>query len=149
MALLVSKVEVWAGDLPDQAGGLARVLEALVDGGADLECVIGRRRPEEPGSGEVFVTPIKSKKAQTAAQSVGLARTDIATLRIEGPDKPGLGARMMRAVAEGGVNVRGISALVLGNKFVAYMGFDNPADLAAAMKALKTVNGAKKPARRR
>jgi predicted amino acid-binding ACT domain protein len=74
------------------------------------------------------------------------------TLRVEGTDRPGLGSKITRAIADAGVNVRGVSAAVIGNKFVAYIGLDSDADATTAAKALKSVNAggaAKKPASKR
>lgn len=148
MALAVTKVDVWAGDIPDQPGGLSSVLGALADAGADLECVIARRQPDKPGKGVVFVSPVKGKKAQDAARGAGLKpAANIGTVRVEGPDRPGAGSRFVRAIADAGINVRGVSAAVIGNKFVAYIGVDGAADAAKAAQAVKKVNGAaKKPA---
>jgi hypothetical protein len=141
MALKVTKVDVWAGEMQDQAGALARLLETLAGARASVECCIARRQPDKPGSGVAFVSPVKGKKAQDAARAAGIVpAANIATLRVEGPDKPGLGAKMTRAVADAGVNMRGLSAAVIGNKFVAYFGFDNPDDAAKAAKALKSVD---------
>jgi hypothetical protein len=140
MVLKVTKVEVWAAEMQDQPGGLAGILEPLAGAGASLQCVIARRRADKPGSGVVFITPIKGKKVLAAAQSAGInCAATIPTLRVEGPDKPGLGARMMRAIADAGINVRGVSALALGRQFAAYIGFDSAADAGAAAKALRKV----------
>jgi len=137
--LTVTKVDVWAGEMADQPGGLARMLGAMADAGVELECVIGRRQPEKPGTGVVWISPVKGKKAQDAARSVGMSpASNIATLRLEGPDKPGAGAMLSRAVADAGINVRGVSAAVIGNKFVAYVGFDSTADADNAAKAIKS-----------
>jgi predicted amino acid-binding ACT domain protein len=96
----------------------------------------------------VFLTPVKGRAAQEAARDAGLKpATQIATLRVEGPDRPGLGSRLSRAIADAGVNVRGVSAMVIGNRFVAYVGLDSPDDLARATRALKSVDAAR-PARR-
>src|SRR4051794_40655929 len=138
MAVSISTVEVWAGNIQDQTGSLANVLERIAGAGASVDCVIARRHPDRPGSGDVFVSGAKGKKAQDAAQQAGLSRADrIATLRIEGNDKPGLGSQITRAIAGTGVNVRGVSAMTLGGKFVAYIGFDNRDDAARAAKAIK------------
>ena len=145
MALEVKKVDIWAGDIPDKIGGLSHALAALANAGANLECVIARRQPEKPGTGVVFVTPIKGRKAQVTAGKWGMIPArDIATLRVEGPDKPGLGGRITAAVAEAGVNVRGISAASLGNKFVCYIGFDNAANADKAAKIIRKLNGTAK-----
>jgi hypothetical protein len=140
MPVKVTKVEVWAGEMVDQPGGLARVLGAVGAAGADLECVIARRQPDKPGSGVVFVTPIKGRKAQDAAKAAGLMKAgNIATLRVDGADKPGLGGRITQAIADAGVNMRGVSAAVVGNKFVAYIGFDSADDANKAARALRGV----------
>lgn len=138
MALKVTKVEVWAGEMQDKPGELARILGALADAGANIECVIGRRQPDKPGTGVVFVTPIRGKKVQAAAQSAGLSpASNVPTLRVEGADKPGLGAKLASAIADAGVNLRGVSAAVIGKKFVVYFGFDSADDAAKAARALK------------
>lgn len=153
MALNVSKEDVWAVHMEDQPGGLAGVLEALSEAGTDLQCVIARRQPDKPGIGMAYMTPIKGRKQTSAAQNAGAKPAkDVATLRVEGPDKPGVGARMMRAIADAGINVRGVSAVVMGNKFAAYIGFDSNEDANKASRVIKAMDqparGAKrKPAR--
>jgi hypothetical protein len=145
MALTVTKEDVWAAHIEDQPGGLAGVLETLSDAGTDLQCVIARRQPDKPGTGVVYLTPVKGRKQTNAAQGVGLkSAKNIPTLRVEGADKPGIGARMMRAIAEAGINVHGVSAVALGNKFAAYIGFDSTDD---ANKAAKVIKSLEQPAR--
>jgi hypothetical protein len=143
MPLQVKKVDVWAGDLRDVPGGLADALETLASAGADLEFIIARRDPSRPGTGQVFLTPIRGRKGESAAQSAGLNRaSDMGTLRIEGTDRPGLGHQMTRAIANAGINVKGVSAAVIGNKFIAYLGFDSTADADAAARTLKNMEAA-------
>ncbi|HEY7087796.1 MAG TPA: ACT domain-containing protein [Tepidisphaeraceae bacterium] len=144
-AMKISKADVWATEMQDQPGALARALEALAGAGASVECVIGRRRADKPGSGVVYLAPVKGKKAEAAARAAGMVpASSIATLRIEGADKAGLGSRIARAIADAGINVRGVSAAVIGNKFVAYIGFDSADDAARAAKAVKSVGSKKK-----
>src|SRR5687767_16031064 len=69
MPVRITKVDVWAGQLEDQPGGLARVLEALADGGARLQCCIARRQPDKPGTGVAFVTPVSGARAEAAARA--------------------------------------------------------------------------------
>ena len=45
MSLTITKVDVWAAEIDDTPGGLAKLLGALAGAGADLECVIARRDP--------------------------------------------------------------------------------------------------------
>ena len=138
MPLNVTQVDVWAGDIQDQPGGLARVLSAIAGAGGSVECVIARREQGRPGTGVVFVTPLTGARAQTAARDAGLSPAeDLATLRVEGSDAPGLGARITEALAAAGINLRGVSAAVVGRNFVAYIGLDNRGDAQSAMTALR------------
>jgi hypothetical protein len=150
MAYKITKVDVWSADIPDQPGGLADVLGALAKAGAKLDCVIARRQPDKPGSGVVYLTPVKGKKQQDAARAAGVtpATDRIATLRIEGPDRAGGGAAVCRAIQEAGINIRGVSGLKAGNKVVAYIGFDSNADADNAAKALKAAATARSKKRR-
>ena len=145
MALKVTKVNVWAGDLRDVPGGLADVLEQLSQGGGSIEFLIARRSDNAPGAGKVFLTPVTSSRAKDAAGRAGLQNAaNVATLRIEGPDRAGLGGKITRALADEGINVRGVSAAVIGNKFVAYVGFDSEEDAekaTGALKGIRTVPG--------
>lgn len=149
MALKVTKADVWAVEITDEPGGLAKVLWAMADAGASLDCVIARRQADKFRAGVVFLTPVKGKKAQAAAESAGLTHAeDLATLRVEGPDKPGLGAKLAGAIGDAGINMRGLSAMTCGKNFVAYLGFDSGQDADRAAKALKDVDRAS-PARKR
>ena len=140
MSVRITSVDVLAGELEDQPGGLARVLEALAGGGARLQCCIARRQPDKPGTGVAFVTPVSGARAPSAARDAGMSpAADVATLRVQGTDAPGLGARLTRAVEQAGVNMRGLSAAVVGNQFVAYFGFDSQSDADAAAQAMRRV----------
>jgi len=140
MALKVTKAEVWSAEIADEPGALARALSAVAGAGGSLEGVIARRQTDKPGTGLVFATPIKGKKVKVAASGAGMQpAANLATLRVEGTDKPGLGARITGAIAEAGVNLRGLSAMTCGRNFVAYLGFDSAEDAAKAARTLKAV----------
>jgi len=138
MPARIGKVDVWAGEIADRAGGLAEKLEALATAGASLEFVVARRAPEKPGTGVVFVAPVKGARQTKAAATVGLSKaSSMHSLRLEAPDKPGLGARITRAVAEAGVSMRGLSAAAIGPRCVVYFAFDTQQDARKAAKAIK------------
>src|SRR3954447_5739390 len=138
MAYALRKVEVWAGEIADRPGGLSAMMEALSNAGATLEFVVSRRAPDRPGTGVVFLTPVKGVKQKNAARAAGLNTTDsLHSVRIEGPDRPGLGAKMTRALADAGINLRGVSAAALGRRAVTYLAFDNAADADNAIRTLK------------
>jgi hypothetical protein len=144
MNLTVTKVDVWAAQIEDKPGSLAKLLSALGDAGANLECVVARRDPSKTGKGVAFLTPVKGANVRKAAKAEGLAPAEkLATLKVEGDDAPGLGSRVTSAIADSGVNLRGVSGAVVGRKFVVYIGFDTNADAAKAARALKTMASAK------
>ena len=148
MTLTVTKIDVWAAQIEDQPGGLAKLLGALKDAGANLECVIARRDPSKAGKGVVFLTPVKGTGARKAAKAEGLGPSEkLATLKVEGNDSPGIGSRITTALSEAGINLRGVSAAVVGRKFVAYLGFDSKGDADKAARVLRALGTAKKTAR--
>jgi hypothetical protein len=140
MVLKVQRVDTWAASLKDKSGSLAAKLGALADAGVNLEFVIARRAPDKPGTGVVFVTPIKGVAGCRAARLAGFNLTkSLHTLRIEGADRKGEVARVTWALAEQGLNVRGLSAAAINKKFVAHVALDNNADAAKAMRIVRAL----------
>jgi hypothetical protein len=138
MSLTVTKVDVWATQIEDKPGGLAKLLGALAGAGANLECLVARRDPSNPGKGVAFLTPVKGADVRKAAMAEGLKPAEkLATLKVEGNDAPGVGSRITSAIAAAGVNLRGVSGAVVGRKFIVYRGFDEKADADKAARALK------------
>jgi hypothetical protein len=137
MALKVTKADVWVATIEDRAGGAADRLEALSRAGANLEMLLARRT-ETPGQGVMFVTPLKGAKAVKAAQEAGFGKPqNIHSVRIEGGDKAGLGAKIARMLGDAGVSFRGVSAVAMGKKFISYIACDSAEDAAKAISALK------------
>jgi hypothetical protein len=138
MAIDAKRVDIWVGGLEDTPGGLAKVLAPLAEAGAELEYVMARRAPDKPGTGVVFLAPLKGAKQSAAARKVGLHKAkSLAAVRAEGTDKAGLGASLTGALAEAGVNLRGLSASVIGRKFVLWLALDKAKDAARAVRVLK------------
>lgn len=145
MPLKVEKTVLWCGEIEDKPGALAKVLEPLAQAGVDLQVVLAQRDPSKAGMGVVYLGPIKGRKATDAAKSAGLSEATLPVLlRIEGPNKPGLGHLMTSALAEAGINLAFAGAAVLGKKFVAFFGFDSNED---ARKASRILSGLKLPRR--
>ena len=138
MALDAKQVEVWSASIGDRPGGLAGKLEALSQGGAALDFVVARRAPEKPGTGVVFVAPLASEKEKQAAKAAGFALSaSLHSVRVEGADKPGMGAHLTRALASAGINLRGLSAAAIGSRFVCYLALDSASDAEKAVALLK------------
>ncbi len=138
MDLIVERVDVWAASIKDEPGGLAKVLVDLREAGADLDFIVARRAPDKPGRGVVFVTPLRGDREVDAAVTLGFnVMSSVLSLRIEGVDKPGVAAELTEKLAVAGVNLRGLSAAVIGSRFIVYIGFDTAEDAAKAAKVLQ------------
>lgn len=138
MDLLIERVDVWAAPIEDRPGGLALVLDALRQAGADLQFILARRAPGKPGTGVVFVTPLQGDHEVRAAALVGFNVThSLHSVRILGPDRQGIAAELTQKLAEAGINLRGFAAAVIGRQFVAYAGFDSRQDADRAIDVLR------------
>ena len=138
LELMIDKVDVWASPLMDRSGGLAEKLEALQDAGADLQFILARRAPDKPGGGVVFVTPLQGDKEIEAAAVEGFSVTrSLQSLRVEGPDCPGIVAALLRRLADAGLSLQGLSAAVIGARFVVYVGLDSVEDAQQAKEILQ------------
>jgi hypothetical protein len=141
MKLKVAAVDWWAATIEDRVGGLVDKLAPLSAAGANLEVVISRRAPEQPGMGVVFVTPLAGEEQVKAAADAGFLRTgSLHSVRIEGPDRPGLGTMMTRALANAGINLRGHSAAAIGKKFVCHLALDTAEDAENAVRTVKNLS---------
>ncbi len=129
---------VWAASVRDKAGGLSRLLAGLRDAGADLDFVIARRTEEKPGTGVVFVTPLRGDREIAAAARLGFNVTNsVHSVRVEGENRPGVAAEVTEKLAAAGINLRGFSAAVIGARFIFYIGLDSAADAAKAVNILQ------------
>jgi len=138
MDLIVKRVEVWAASIKDQVGGLARKLKGLKEAGADLDFVIARRTPEDPGKGVVFVTPLRGDREIAAAANLGFNVTrSVHSVRVDGDNRPGLAADVTKTLADAGITFRGFSAAVIGPRFIFYIGFDPKDDAKKAIELLQ------------
>ena len=138
MDLIVKRVDVWAAPIKDQSGGLAIVLKGLKEAGADLDFVIARRTPEDPGKGVVFVTPLQGDREIATAANLGFNVTrSVHSVRVDGDNRPGLAADVTKTLADAGITLRGFSAAVIGPRFIFYIGFDSKDDAKKAVELLQ------------
>ena len=148
MAVSVKRITLWRADVENRPGVLANALEPLAGAGADLRLVMGYRFPKTPEHAAIEVYPVSGKKATTAAGAAGLAQAaDIPCLLVEGDNRPGLGAKIARGLADANVNVAFLVAQVLGRKFSATIGFDDENGANQAVRIIKQAT-APAPARR-
>jgi len=125
MNLIAEQEEVWVASLEDTPGALGNKLATLADAGADLGFVIARRAPNKPGTGVVFVTPLRGDREIEAATEEGFnVSSHLHSVRVEGQNEPGLAARLTQKVGQAGLNLRGFSGAVIGTQFVLHLAFD-------------------------
>ncbi|QCP53400.1 amino acid-binding protein [Trinickia violacea] len=138
MELSVERVDVWAAAIDDKPGGLAKVLGVLRDAGVDLQFVVARRTPEASGKGVVFVAPLQGDSAIRAATQVGFSVSpSLYSVRVMGLDQLGVIAQLTQMLADGDINLRGVSAAVLGSQFIAYIAVDSLDDAEKAIDILQ------------
>ena len=138
MKLEITREDVWAATIKDQPAGLAVKLEALAQAGSNLEFAIARRAPKKPGTGVLFITPIKGARQIKAAKKAGFNKTkSMHALRIAATDKPGLAADISRRLADAGINLHGFSAAAIGKKAIFNIALDKAADINKARRSLK------------
>lgn len=136
MSYSIKPVDVWAVDVVNRPGRLARVLEGLAQAGAMLEFMIARRASAT--TSRVFVAPLTTARERKMAADLGLTRAaGVHAVRIEGPDRPGLGAAMTRTLSDHDLNLRGASAAAIGRKALFYFSFDSVNDQKAAIGLLR------------
>jgi hypothetical protein len=134
MNVTVEPAEVWVASMEDKPGALANKLAALAEAGADLDFIIARRAPEKPGTGVVFVTPLRGDREIEAAAEEGFSvSSHLHSLRVEGRNEPGLAAKLTQKIGQAGLNLRGFSGAVIGTQFALHLAFDTAE---AAQKAI-------------
>jgi hypothetical protein len=136
--LMVESVDVWAASIRDEPGGLAQVLKGLRDAGADIEFIVARRAHEEPGTGVVFVTPLRGDAEIAAAADLGFnVSSQLHAVRVEGDNTLGAVAELTDLLSEADINLRGVSAAVIGTRFILYVALDTMSDATRAIDILK------------
>lgn len=135
MAYKIDRVDVWRGTIADSPGELGKVLETLRGAGARLEFLFAR--PWEAGKAVFFLAPLQGTAQYRAAKSAGIVKwADMKSLRVCGPNKAGLGARIAGALGQAGINIHGISAMGAGSGSTFYIAL-KPADMAKALRIVK------------
>jgi len=141
MKLKITRAVVWAADIEDRPGGLAEKLGALAQVGTNLDFILARRAPESPGTGVVFVAPLKGATQIKVARDFGFLKTKIMqAVRVEGTNRPGFGSDVTGAIASAGISLRGCSATAIGKRFVGYLALDAESEADRAIRALRRLS---------
>ncbi len=98
---------------------------------------MGYRHPGRESQATIEVAPVSGKRVTQAGEGAGLGSSSIPTLLVEGDNQPGLGAAVSQALAGAGINLSFLVAQVIGDRFSAVMGFENPDDATKASALIK------------
>lgn len=138
MGHIVERVNIWSASLVDKPGGLSTILKGLDEAGADLDFIIARRAPEKPGTGVVFLSPLRGDREIRAASTLGFNLSNsIAAVRVEAANEPGAAARLTDLIADAELSMRGFSGAVIGHRYIAYIGFDSARDARRAVDIIR------------
>ena len=138
MDLIVERMDVWAASIKDEPGALSWILTGLKETGAELDFVVARRAPDKPGTGVVFVAPLQGDREIAAASDLGFNVTNsLHAVRVEGENRLGIASDLTQKLGEANINLRGLSAAVIGSRFILYIGFDSMADAEKAVRILQ------------
>jgi hypothetical protein len=134
MADMVRKVAYFAMDVPNKPGEGARLLGALADLGVNMLAFSGfpsgRKAQIDfiPEDVAVFKNAAKAAKIKTRAQKFGLL--------IQGDDRKGAVAEILKTLSEKKINVTAIDAVSAGAARYAAILWVAPKDVNKAAKAL-------------
>jgi len=87
--------------------------------------------------GLVEVLSTLARKGNAAATLGFNVMNSVQSLRIEGKNRPGVAAELTEKLAAAGISLRGLSAAVIGSRFIVYIGFDASQDATKAAKVLQ------------
>lgn len=137
MSFKWDRVNVWACEVTDQPGSVAKKLAFLAQAGAHLEYIFTQRLPNKPGYGVLYVAPVTGPTQVRAAKAADLHEVDHPVVRrIEGDDEAGLGHRLAQQWELSGINLQGLTMAVMNGKFIGYVAFDSVQDANNAAQIL-------------
>ncbi len=140
MAFEIVKVEAWEGEIEDRPGGLAEKLAEIMGAGANLDFITSRPA-DRADTSQLFLAPLHGETQTRAAQAAGLKKSTEQWIRISGPDRPWLAAGIAQTMADSGINMRAMSAAVIGDHCAMYISFASEADARRAAQVLTPVLG--------
>jgi hypothetical protein len=134
MATTSRKVGYFFATVADKPGEGARVLGALRDSGINL--LAFHAFPTGDGQAQLDFVPADEQAFQDAAKKANLEIGERKTaFLVDGDDRPGAIAELMRNLASTGTNVTAIDAVTAGSRYGALIWVKQP-DVEKAARAL-------------
>lgn len=130
----IKKVDYYKATVSDTPGEGAKILGALREAGVNL--LVFHAFPRG-GKSQVDLVAEKPEALQAAAKKAGLSLGDKKTaFLVEGADRPGAVAELMKKLGQAQVNVTAISAVTGGGGRYGAILWVKPADVSKAAGAL-------------
>lgn len=134
MATTVRAVDYFATDIPNRPGEGARILGELAEAGVDLLALSGFPRGRRA---QLDLIAKDSRGLKAAARRAGLElRPKKTAFLIQGDDKRGAIADTLAKLADKGINVTAVDAIVAGPGRFGALLFVKPEDVARARRVL-------------
>jgi hypothetical protein len=135
MADKIRRVDYYYATVPDQPGEGFRVLSKLKEAGVNLLSFTAF--PVEGGKSQIDFVPADPDKFVKAAKSAGLALSPKKqAFFVQGTDRPGACAEIMKKLGDARVNVHAANAAAGANGGFGLILWVKPQQLDAAAKAL-------------
>lgn len=127
------KMESFTVELQPKPGALARVYAALAE--AKINVLASWGYEMGPGEAQVHLTAKEGTRLKEVLTKLGFRPEVGAVCLVEGADKPGEYAAVLKKIADAKINVHATDALSVGGKFVASFFVDDK-DLPTLCKVL-------------
>ena len=128
MGVQITRVTLWQTEIPNQPGALGAILEPLAQSQTDLQFVAKYSLPGRSTRATVEILPRKGRRATIAIRTAGFSLSPTPVLLVEGTNRPGLAYAVTNSIAWAGINLRFLSAQVVGDRYSALLGFQSDDD---------------------
>src|SRR5436309_10874858 len=102
------------------------------------------RFPGQESKAAIELYPVTGKKSAAAAAEAGFSASAIPALLVEGDNKAGLGYATAQAIADAGINMDFLLALVIRRKYSAVFGFESEEDATKCAAIIRKAAAKKK-----
>lgn len=133
MAETIKKVTYYATEISDKPGEGARLLEPFGEAGVNMLAISGFPRGRRA---QVDLVPEDEEGFRNVVKKQRLKLRKKAAFLVQGDDRPGALAEMMRKLADARINVTAVNALSAGEGRYAAIIWVKPRDVNKAAKVL-------------
>jgi len=113
--MAVKRITIDCVKIEDEPGSLQRLLASAAEAGVDLLCfaAFGAGR----GHGHVYLSAKNHKVFRACAEEAGIDTKDAAGFMIQGSDRPGAAAKVLKKLADAGINGVAGAAMVCDGQY--------------------------------